>query len=192
MTNQVVNVQQQAQNPVQQPAQGGQARSSATTSYPPTNSTASTVRRIYGIPASAMSSNSSVRMVSNGEMFDDGKIVILDSGSDVSLLPHDLGREIDSPADEAHVRLRDCEGKELQVAKVRTASIVVENEDGNQAELEMQFVVSESVKSCILSLGQLYRAGWSVQQNDDGPTLESPENFSSTSLLSAQCSCNPR
>ena len=185
MTNQVVNVQQQAQNPVPQPAQGGQARSSATTSYPPTNSTASMVRRIYGIPASAMSSNSSVRMVSNGEMFDDGKIVILDSGSDVSLLPHDLGREIDSPADEAHVR------KELQVAKVRTASIVVENEDGNQAELETQFVVSESVKSCILSLGQLYRAGWSVQQNDDGPTLESPEHFSSTSLLSAQCSCNP-
>ena len=131
-------------------------------------------------------------MVSNGEMFDDGKIVILDSGSDVSLLPHDLGREIDSPADEAHVRLRDCEGKELQVAKVRTASIVVENEDGNQAELETHFVVSESVKSCILSLGQLYRAGWSVQQNNDGPTLESPENLSSTSLLSAQCSCNPR
>lgn len=105
-------------------------------------------------------------MVSNGEMFDDGKIVILDSGSDVSCLPHDLGREIDSPADEAHVSLRDCEGKELQVAKVRTASIVVENEDGNQAELETHFVVSESVKSCILSLGQLYRAGWSVQQSN--------------------------
>ena len=123
MTNQVVNVQQQAQNPVQQPAQGGQARSSATTSYPPTNSTASMVRRIYGIPASAMSSNSSVRMVSNGEMFDDGKIVILDSGSDVSLLPHDLGREIDSPADEAHVRLRAVKARSCKWLKLEQPAL---------------------------------------------------------------------
>ena len=61
------------------------------------------------------------------------------------------------------------------MAGVRTASIVVEDEDGSQAELETQFVVSESVKSCILSLGQLYRAGWSVQQNSSGPTLEFPD-----------------
>ena len=76
---------------------------------------------------------------------------------------------------ELKFRLRDCQGKELQVAGVRTASVVVEDEDGSQAELETQFVVSESVKSCILSLGQLYRAGWSVQQNSSGPTLEFPD-----------------
>ena len=52
MTNQVVNAgyagqqQTQGQVPVQQSAQGGQVRSSPATSYPPTSSTASTVRRI--------------------------------------------------------------------------------------------------------------------------------------------------
>ena len=76
---------------MQQSAEGGQVRSSPATSYPPTSSTASTVRRIYGIPARAMSSGSSVRMIFNDEMFDDRKIVILDSGSDVSLLPQSLG-----------------------------------------------------------------------------------------------------
>ena len=62
------------------------------------------------------------------------------------------------------------------MAGVRAASIVVEDEDGSQAELETQSVVSDSVKSCILSLAQLYRAGWSVQQNSSAPpTLESPD-----------------
>eukprot|EP00435_Cladocopium_sp_Y103_P025443 s995_g6.t1 len=188
MVNQVANnasPAQPSQFPVQlqqaqQPAQGGgqqqQQQRSATpaSSYPPTSSTASTIRRIYGIPTSALSSSSSsVRMVTNETLLDDKKVVILDSGSDVSLLP--LGcADVDGPADQAQVQLRDCQGKELKVAGVKAASIVVEDEDGSQAELETQFVVSEGVKSCILSLGQLYRAGWSVQQDNDGPKLESP------------------
>eukprot|EP00435_Cladocopium_sp_Y103_P023304 s2901_g5.t1 len=183
MTNQVINnaggvqPQQVPVQPQQQPVLGGvpQQRSATTSSYAPTSSTASTIRRIYGIPSSAMSSGSSVMMISNGPMLDDKKIVILDSGSDVSLLPLSCGGVPDGPVDDAKVQLRDCQGQELKVAGVKTASIVVEDEDGSHAELETQFVVSENVKSCILSLGQLYRAGWSVQQNADGPKLESPD-----------------
>ena len=59
----------------------------------------------------------------------------------------------EGPADSAQVQLRDCQGTELKVTAVKTAGIVVEDKDGSQAELEIQFVVSESVKSCILSLG---------------------------------------
>ena len=102
-------------------------------------------------------------------------MVILDSGSDVSLLPAAYGCKVDEPADRAQVQLRDCQGQELQVAGVKQASLVVEDEDGSQAELETQFLVAESIKSAILSLGQLYRAGWSVTQADQGPVLESPD-----------------
>ena len=115
-----------------------------------------------------------MRMVTNGALLDDKKVVILDSGSDVSLLP--LGCvDVDGPADQSQLQLRDCQGKELKVAGVKNASIIVQDDDGSQAELETQFVVSGSVKSCILSLGQLYRAGWAVHQHEGGPKLESPD-----------------
>ena len=178
MTNQVINSgvpSQQPQVPVQQPAQGGaQPRSSMASSYPPTSSTASSVRRIYGIPMSAVSSStSSVRMIACGETNDGKNVVILDSGSDVSLLPMAAGFNADEPADRTKVQLRDCQGQELQVAGVKQASLVVEDADGSQAELETQFLVAGSIKSAILSLGQLYRAGWSVSQAEHGPVLES-------------------
>ena len=59
---------------------------------------------------------------------------------------------------------------------MKQASLVVEDEDGSQAELETQFLVAGTMKSAILSLGQLYRAGWSVSQAVHGPVLESPDN----------------
>ena len=86
-----------------------------------------------------------------------------------------LGVEVDGPVDGAEVQLKDCQGSALKVSGVKVASLVVEDVDGSQAELETQVVVSDSVKSCILSLGQLYRAGWSVQQDNMGPMLESPD-----------------
>eukprot|EP00435_Cladocopium_sp_Y103_P058050 s196_g20.t1 len=90
--------------------------------------------------------------------------------------PQQLPAQPQQPVqDSAQVQLRDGQGQELKASGVKTASIVVEDEDGRQPELETQFVVSENVKSCILSLDQLYRAGWSVQQNSDGPKLESPD-----------------
>ena len=74
-------------------------------------------------------------MVTNGTLLDDKKVVILDSGSDVSLLP--LGCvDVDGPADQSQLQLRDCQGKELKVAGVKNASIIVQDDDGSQAELE--------------------------------------------------------
>ena len=99
-------------------------------------------------------------MISNeAKLLDERNIIILDSGSDVSLMPFCLGVEVDCPADDAEVQLKDCQGSALKVSGVKVASLVVEDVDGSQAELETHFVVSDSVKSCILSLGQLYRAG---------------------------------
>ena len=182
MTNQVINNVPPAQNQQshaqgqQQQGQGGaQQRSSASSSYPPSSSTATTIRRIYGIPSS-MISGSSVRMVSESYVKDEKNVIILDSGSDVSLLPLSYGGGVDGPADDAQVQLRDCQGQELKVAGIKTASLVVDDEDGEQAELETQFLVAGNIKSAILSLGQLYQAGWSVSQSNNGPVLESPDH----------------
>lgn len=108
------------------------------------------------------------------KLLDERNIIILESGSDVSLMPLCLGVEFDGPADGAEVQLKDCQSSALEFSRVKVASLVVEDVDGSQAELETQFVVSNSVKSCIFCLGQLYRAGWSVQQDNMGPMLESP------------------
>ena len=44
-----------------------------------------------------------------------------------------------------------------------------------KTRMEVRLNLRLNSLSCILSLGQLCRAGWSVQQNSSGPTLESPD-----------------
>ena len=153
-------------------------RQSPQTSYP-SSATSSTVRRIFtipmGMPVLTSSSESSVRMISAGDEVDKD-IVILDSGSDVSLLPLSYGHCGMDAVRQEEVQLRDCHGSHLKVTGYRTVSLVVRDGDGTEAELEHAFLIA-NVKSCILSLGQLYRNGWCVKQMDDGsgPCLESPD-----------------
>ena len=113
-----------------------------------------------------------MRMVSQGEVV--GDVVILDSGSDVSLLPLSYGQCGENNVNPEEVQLRDCQGEHLHVEGYRTVSLVVQDECGEEAELEHSFLIA-NVKSCILSLGQLYRNGWSVRQHEHGPVLESPD-----------------
>eukprot|EP00435_Cladocopium_sp_Y103_P037670 s676_g10.t1 len=158
-----------------------QARGSPQRSYPPSSTTASTVRRIFSIPMGTpsinISSSSPVRMVSFGEV-ENKDVVILDSGSDVSLLPLSYGQcGVDADAEQSEtVQLRDCQGSHLKVTGYRKVSLVVQDGDGTEAELEHAFLIA-TVKSCILSLGQLYQSGWSVKKMDDGSDLylESPD-----------------
>jgi len=105
-------------------------------------------------------------MVSSGEEFDKD-VVILDSGSNVSLLPLSYGQCGAHTVRSEDVQLRDCQGSHLKVTGYTTVSLVVKDGDGTEAELEHVFLIA-NVKSCILSLGQLYRNGWCVKQMDDG------------------------
>ena len=95
MTNQVINRGVPSQQPQvqvqQQPVQGRvQPR-----------------RRNDDIPMNAVSSSSSsVRMIAIGATNDGKTVVILDSGSNVSLLPMTVGCNVDRPADKAQVQLR--------------------------------------------------------------------------------------
>ena len=123
-----------------------------------------------GVPMLTSSSEASVRMVTAGDEIDKD-VVILDSGSDASLLPLPYGH-CGNDAVRQEVQLRDCQGSHLKVTGYRTVSLIVQDGDG---ELEHAFLIAD-VKRCILSLGQLYRNGWCVKQMDDGSGsyLESP------------------
>ena len=88
-------------------------------------------------------------MVREGECEKQQDIVILDSGSDVSLLPLNYGGKSDSGVDASIVHLRDCQGQKLQVNGYRNVSVLVNDRDGSEAEIEHCFLIGD-VKSCIL------------------------------------------
>ena len=164
----------------QQPVTVGNASSGGTQSVNPASSTASTVRRILqiGMPSlssSPSSASSYARMISNGNFgcgqFGEGELVIVDSGSDVSLLPLHLGGVYPSGAEDS--KLQDGQGGKLEVYGNRTASLAVKSSEGDEDELQHDFLVAD-VRSCIMSLGQLYRCGWSVLPGEQ-PLLQSPD-----------------
>ena len=170
---QVTVVQPQQQRPA-----GGSVASTAPPSSTSTLNTA--VRRIFHIGPPSMSSEmpSSVRMVLIQEVTGEaGQVehytsVILDSGSDVSLLPMCFSAQ-DMQA--TAVRLQDCQGTALKAGGCRDATLVVQDAlTGEEVELRHQFIVGD-VKSCILSWGELYKRGWSVAQENNGLVLKSPQ-----------------
>ena len=80
--------------------------------------------------------SSSVRMVNYGEKTDND-VVILDSGSDVSLLPLSYGQCGMDAVREEDVQLRDCQGSHLKVTGYRTVSLVVKDGDGTEPSSSM-------------------------------------------------------
>ena len=89
-------------------------------------------------------------------------LAILDSGSDVSLLPMQFGGRTE---ENCNVQLRDCQGGALKVLGQQNAALLVQSAQGEEIELQHRFAVGD-VKHCILSLGELYRGGWHVQPGD--------------------------
>ena len=176
----------------QLPATGSTAAASSSRP-PPSSSTGSTVRRIFHIgpptpsssPSSSMYRDGSVRMVQLEEVSEEEYInlatqeeedeewVILDSGSDVSLLPNRF--LADEGSDRSHA-LRDCQGGALAVMGTRSTDLQVQDVSGESVVLRHQFVVGE-VTTSLISLGQLYQLGWRITeaQGTDKLCLVDPE-----------------
>ena len=93
--------------------------------------------------------------------------IILDSGSDVSLLPR--GHIPDSSLGATH-RLKDCQCNALGVSGTKRAEIVVHDMDETEAILRQEFLISD-VTNCILSLGGLMKKGWNIKRNSDEDIL---------------------
>ena len=172
--------------PVQQlPVVSGATTASSSSFRPPSTSTGSTVRRIFHIgpptpsssPSNSMYRDGSVRMVQFEEIPEEEYIhvtttqdvgeeewVILDSGSDVSLLPDRFLADIGS--DRSHA-LRDCQGGELAVMGTRFTDLQVQDVSGENVVLRHQFVVGD-VTTSLISLGQLYQLGWRIEEDGNG------------------------
>ena len=104
-----------------------------------------------------------VRVVREEIPEEDLETIILDSGSDVSLLPKKFYRE-DRDLGNQH-RLQDCQGRRLNVAGTRETEIEVMDTNGEMVTLRHKFLVGE-VTSCLLSLGQLLKSGWTLDNDE--------------------------
>ena len=101
--------------------------------------------------------------------------IILDSGSDVSLLPMSFLADSGNTAKEHN--LRDCQGQKLHTTGTKDAELIVSDVGNMQAVLKQQFIVGD-VTNCLLSLGQMLRKGWSISKTDEcgsGLALISPD-----------------
>eukprot|EP00434_Breviolum_minutum_P043737 symbB.v1.2.039002.t1/scaffold6288.1/size30759/2 len=101
--------------------------------------------------------------------------IILDSGSDVSLLPLSFLADSGNAAKEHN--LRDCQGQKLHTKGTKDAELIVSDIGNMQAVLKQQFIVGD-VTNCLLSLGQMLRKGWSISKTDEcgsGLALISPD-----------------
>ena len=111
-----------------------------------------------------------VRVAQSTEEFSGGSestFIILDSGSDVSLLPRSYIP--DSSHGVSH-RVKDCQGNALGVSGTKRAEIVVHDLDSTEAILRQEFLISDVI-NCILSLGGLMKKGWNIQRTDDSEIL---------------------
>ena len=90
--------------------------------------------------------------------------IILDSGSDVSLLP--MSFLADSGNETSNDNLRDCQGQRLHTTGTKDAELIVSDIGNMQAVLKQQFIVGD-VTNCLLSLGQMLRKGWSISKTDE-------------------------
>ena len=170
------NVQQQLQ-------QQQQGRQMSTTNAAASASNASTlntaVRRIFHIGPPSVSTyvDSSVcvviQEVNEAEVVETCRnVVILDSGSDVSLLPLSYANE---NIGESNVRLQDCQGTSLRTAGQQGATLVVfDAKSGEDVEIHHRFLVG-NVHNCILSLGELYKSGWMLKSDGSEQFLISPD-----------------
>ena len=181
-------------NQVKQEPVPPNSTSSSSNQAAPKASSSPVVRRIFQFGSSPSSptsptspASSQLRMVVFQEMDDsqwmqvsnvctdseESEWIILDSGSDVSLLPSRF--QPNSDLGLAAGALHNCQGGALQTAGIRKAELVTTTSDGEEVLLQHEFIVG-NVTSCLVSLGQLYQGGWTIHkdQNSGDLSLMSP------------------
>ena len=78
--------------------------------------------------------------------------VILDSGSDVSLLPRRHQRNLDETT--LGCKLQNCQGGALEISGTKQAELYGQDREGQGVILQHTFIVGD-VQSCIISLREL-------------------------------------
>ena len=91
----------------------------------------------------------------------------------MSLLPRRHQRNLEGST--LGCRLQNSQGGTLEVAGVKHAELHVQARGGQGAVLQHRFVVGD-VQSCIMSLGELYQAGWHIDKDGDELSLLPPDD----------------
>ena len=152
------------------------------------SSSNSTVRRVFNIGMPNLSSTASMasgsvrvifeeiienNVVNNVNEQNEEELVILDSGSDVSLLPKRHQRNLDETT--LGCKLQNCQGGALEISGTKQAELFVQDREGQGVILQHKFIIGD-VQSCIMSLGELYQAGWHIDKDGDDLSLLPPDD----------------
>ena len=115
--------------------------------------------------------NLMVRAISTCRSMD----IILDSGSDVTLIPShmaSLGTQV-KPQSETY--LRDAQGQRISTHDVRDVNFVFHATDGSVVNVKERAFFSETIDTPLISLGKLVKAGWGIEVSSNGsPMLAHP------------------
>ena len=135
----------------------------------------------------AMSYNpTAVKDVSHVQCFDDAlnvraasvcrcSEIILDSGSDVTLIPSRMAGSGTKVSPQPETYLRDAQGKQIKTCDVRDVSFSFQTLDGSIVNVKERAFFSDRVESPLISFGKLVKAGWGIQQGPTGrPVLAHP------------------
>ena len=132
----------------------------------------------FGDGCNSLGSQSNVRAVSCKHVD-----IILDSGSDVTLIPmHMAGIGTRAQACPG-TYLRDAQGKEIATSDIRDVSFEFETLDGDQVTIKERAFFSDRVDNPLISFGKLLKTGWSIESsNMSGPPLLSHRNGAKVEL----------
>ena len=99
----------------------------------------------------------------------DGQLIVLDSGADISLLPCSMAdRGQDGGRRFSRTVLEDAQGGRLRTYGRRSAQIEVEDSGSDLVVIEDDFVVS-NVRCPLVSLGRLLHRGWTMTPTPNAP-----------------------
>ena len=116
------------------------------------------------------------------------ELIILDSGSDASLLPssHPLAARVDTGT--TGILLEDAQGNPIRAAGMVTAVIDVEQGQDcwTAPSISESFIVSDST-NILLSMGRILKNGWKLEYNPEIPggeqTLSAQYNITVSSMV---------
>ena len=102
--------------------------------------------------------------------------IILDSGSDVTLIPmfmSDVGCQVPQTSE---TYLRDAQGKRIATSDVRDVSFAFSTVDGEVVNIKERAFFSDRVECPLISFGKLLKSGWGIESSGDGPPVLSHLN----------------
>eukprot|EP00435_Cladocopium_sp_Y103_P033238 s948_g8.t1 len=137
-------------------------------------------------PVWNLQSELSVRAVSNVPSICRHVDIILDSGSDVTLIPTYMSGIGVKAAASPGTFLRDAQGKEIATTDIRDISFSFDTLDGEQITIKERAYFSDRVDCPLISFGKLLKTGWGVQTSMEGPPVLTHANGAQVGLAFRQ------